>query len=187
MAFTKYTKVLTSLTVAVFGIVIVGAAYLGIKFALLSPANVLLNKQLDDQRKDLVMAERNNQDLKQTPPSVPNVPLGHQIVDKFQQESENDATDAGCRIDQFTSPATPGPYIPHYGNDAGGYSAFHIRMTVSGNLGRIFAMLRTLADCKLPFEFTQLGLTPSPVAGSQSSDMATANVEIDVLTKGAPT
>jgi len=177
--FTKYSRFLTIATVAVYAVVAVLGIYLGVQLFLLNPTTALLEKNLKSQRQDLAMAERNNKDLKASPPVKTAIVAGHQIVDQLQRRIEALAATSECRVDQFTAPEERGPYTPHYNTDPGGYGAFHVRMTVSGNLGNIFSMLQTLSDGPIPFEFTSLGFTPAGTSGDSSS----ATVEIDVLSK----
>ncbi len=130
------------------------------------------------------MAERNNEDLKTTPKSALKHILGRKVVDRLQQEVESRAVECGCRVDQFAAPPTPGDYVPHYSSDSGGYKAYHVRVMLSGNLGRIFTLLQGLSDSEVPLEFTSLSFTPTPSTTDATTNTAAATVEMDVLSKG---
>lgn len=186
IVFTKYNRVLTYLTICVFALVLVVGAFLSIKVALLEPTSAVLSRTLKLQRQDLAIAERNKEDLKATSPGTKRIG-GRQVVDTLQEEVESKAVESHCRVEQFTAPPTPSQYTPHYGSDSGGYQSYHIRMMLSGNLGRIFTLLQSLSDSEVPFEFTSLSFAPSASLTDTTSNSASATVEMDVLAKGGTT
>jgi hypothetical protein len=179
IVFSKYNRLLSGATIAISVAVVAAGGFFGAKIFVLSPSNSLIEKNLASQRKQLAMAERDNTDFKgQKLPKTAKV-LGRKVIDHLQQLSEAEAASAGCTLDQFSAPALAAAYTPHYGTGAGDYSAFHVRMTVSGNLGRVFEMLQSLSDGPVPFELTSLALSPN----GKSGDETTASVEMDVLSK----
>lgn len=177
--FTKYSRAITGATIAIFSAVALIGGYFAVHLFLLAPITASLDKTLKSQQQDLAMAERNAKDLKSQPPIKEAGAAGRKVIDQLQQLVEDEAFREGCQVNQFTAPAKSGDYIPHYGTEAGSFRSFHVRMVVSGNLGRVFSLLQIVSDAPVPLEFTAMMLAPAGL----DSDTTSATIEMDVLAK----